>query len=76
MDDKTKESFWSKKTPPKGNTPNNYRRITYLLMMWKILTSKIREEIYKLLISCGQFFEEQKECYNGKRGTGDLLYLD
>ena len=34
------------KNPSKGTAPNNYRPITCLPMMWKILTTQIREEIY------------------------------
>ena len=30
----------------KGTTPNNFRYITLLHMMWKILTAKIMEDIY------------------------------
>ena len=32
------------KDPNKGTAPNNYRPITCLPMMWKILTAQIREE--------------------------------
>ena len=34
------------KDPNKGTAPNNYRPITCLPMMCKILTAQIREEIY------------------------------
>ena len=34
------------KDPSKGTAPNNYRQITCLPMMWKILTAQIREKIY------------------------------
>ena len=33
------------KDPSKGTAPNNYRPITCLTMMWKILTAQIREEL-------------------------------
>ena len=36
----------SQKDHRKGTAPNNYRPITCLLMMWKILTAQIREKIY------------------------------
>ena len=32
------------KDPSKGTAPNNYRPITCLPMMWKILTAQIREK--------------------------------
>ena len=34
------------KDPLKGTAPNDYRPITRLLIMWKIPTAQIREEIY------------------------------
>ena len=60
----------------KGTAPNNYRPITCLPVMWKILTAQIREEIYYSLTSRGLFPEEQKLCRKGSRGTAELLYID
>ena len=62
--------------PSKGTAPNNYRPITYLPMMWKILTAHIREKIYYSLTSRGLFPDEQKGCRKGSRGTAELLYID
>ena len=45
-------------------------------MTRKILTAQIKVEIYYSLVCHGLFLEEQKECHNGTRGTGDLLYID
>ena len=64
------------KDPREGTTLNNYRPITCLFMIWKILTAQMREEIYFLLTSRGLFTEEQKKCYKGSRDTGELLYFD
>ena len=64
------------KDPQKGNIPSNYRPITCLPMMWKILTAVIKEEIYASLNWRKLFTEEQKGCRKGKRGTYDLLYID
>ena len=64
------------KDPSKETTPNNYRPITCLSMMWKILTTQKREEIYYSLISRGLFPDEQKECRIGSRDTAELLYID
>ena len=51
--------------------------ITCLLMMWKILTAQIREEIYYLLTSRRGFSPvEQKGSPKGSRGTAELLYID
>ena len=65
-----------KKDPIKGTIPNNYRPITCLPMMWKILTAQIRAEIYDTLTNRGFFPEKQKGCRNGSRGIGELLYID
>ena len=65
-----------KKDPSKGTAPNNYRSITCLRMMWKILTAQIIAEIYDSLTSCGLFPDEQKECCKGTRGTAELLHID
>ena len=62
---------WSKET-----APNNYRPITWLPMMGKILTVQIMEEIYHSLTSHALFPEEQKEYCKGSRGTAELLYID
>ena len=44
--------------------------------MWKILTAQIGEKTYYSLIRCRLFPEEQNGCLKGKRGTGDLQYID
>ena len=60
----------------KETAPNNYRPITCLPMVWKILTAQIREVIYYSLISCGLFSEIQKGCRKWTRGIEELLYTD
>ena len=62
--------------PLKGTTPNNNRPTTYLLVMRKILTAQIKEEIYDSITSRVFFLEEQKVCHKGSRGTGELFYID
>ena len=64
------------KDPSKRTAPNNYRLITCLPMMWKILTAQIREEIYYSLTSRKLFPDEQKRCCKGSRGRAELLYID
>ena len=64
------------KDPRKGTAPNNYRPITCLPTMWKILTAQIREKIYNSLTSRGLFPDEQKGCRKGSRSTAELLYID
>ena len=60
----------------KWTSPNNYRPITCLPMMWKTLTAKIREMIYNPLTSRRLFLDEQKGCHKGSRDTAELLYKD
>ena len=64
------------KHPSIGTAPNNYRPITFLPMMWKILTAQIRDKIYYSLTSRGLFPDEQKRCRKRSRGTAELLYID
>ena len=59
-----------------GPVPNNYRSITCPPIMWKMLTTQIREETYYSLISRGLFPEEQKGCCKGTRVTGHLQCVD
>ena len=64
------------KDPLKRTAPNNYRHITCLPAMWKILTAQITEDIYYSLTNHGLFPKEQKGCHKGSEGTGELLYID
>ena len=64
------------KDPNKRTTPNNYRPITCLQMMWKILTAQIREVIYYSITNCNLFPDEQKGFCKRSRGTVELLYID
>ena len=66
----------NQKDPSKGIAPNNYRPITCLPMMLKILTAQIREKIYYSLTSHRLFPDEQRRCHKGSRGTAELLYMD
>ena len=75
MDDKGKTTL-IRKDPSKGTAPNNYRTITCLPVMWKILTAKIRENIYYSLKSRELFPDEQKGCCKESRGRAELLYID
>ena len=52
---------------------NYCRPITCLPIMWKILTTQIREEIYDEPKSHKLFSEEQKKV---SRGTRELHYID
>ena len=58
-----------------GTAPINYRSISCLPMIWKILTAQIRD-IYYSLVSRGIFLDEQKGCRKRTRDTVVLLYID
>ena len=75
MDDQWKDYIYLKR-PRKGTARNNYRPLMCLPMIWKMLTVQIREEIYFSLTSRGLFLEEQKGCWKGSRGTGELFYIN
>ena len=64
------------KDPRKVNTADNYRPITCLPLMWKLLTGVIAEEMYNYLEREKILPEEQKGCRRGSRGTKDQLLID
>ena len=57
----------------KGQAPGNYRPITCLPIVWKILTSILSDEVYRYLEGSDLLGDEQKGC---RRGTKDHLMLD
>ena len=63
------------KDPLKGTSLINYRPITCLRRIWKIITAHIREDIYYSLTSRLLFPKEQKGCRKGSRDTEELLYI-
>ena len=75
MDEQRKDHS-NPKTLLKGTAITNYRSITCLPMMWKILMAQIREQIYDLLISHKIFPNRQKGYHKRTRGTEELLYID
>ena len=75
IDDQRKDHIDTKGAKQR-NRANNYGPITCLPMLWKILTTQIREEIYYSLTSHSLFPDEQKGCCKGSRGTAELLYID
>ena len=60
----------------KGNVASNYRLITCLPLMWKLLTGVIADQIYAHLDQEKLLPEEQRGCRKGSSGTNDLLYID
>ena len=53
----------------KGSDVTNFRPITYLPLMWKVLTGIVSESLYYHLESEKLLPEEQKGCRKNSRGT-------
>ena len=64
------------KDAQKGNDVTNFRPITCLPLMWKILTGIVSESLYHHLESEKLLPEEQKGCRKQSRGTKDQLMID
>ena len=64
------------KNKTKGNVASNYRPITCLPLMWKLLTGVTTDQIYVSLDQEKLLPEEQKGCGKGSRESNDLLYID
>ena len=56
--------------------PNNYRPITCLPTMYKLLTSMVAERIYEFLHERDLFPKEQKGCKKGSYGCKDQLLIN
>ena len=63
------------KDKSKGNVAGNYRPISCLPLMWKLLTGVIADQINAHLHQEKLLPEEKKGCRKGSRGTNDLLYI-
>ena len=64
------------KNSSQGSVPDNYRPITCLSVVWKLLTSIIYQKIYFHLYNNNLFPVEQKGCLRQCRGTKDQLLID
>ena len=64
------------KDKSKDNMASNYRPITCLPLMWKLLSGVIADQIYGHFDQQKLLPEEQKGCRKISRGTNDLLYID
>ena len=69
-------TLFCQKDPQKGNTADNYRPITCLPLMWKLLTEVIAEEMDNYLEREKILPEELKRCKRGSRGPKDQLLID
>jgi len=64
------------KDPAKGTVAGNYRPITCLPLMWKLLTGIFAGKIYDHLEYSNLLPEEQKGFRKKSRGTKDHLLID
>ena len=64
------------KDPNKGRAVDNYRPISCLPLMWKLMTGIISTAIYNYLDSNDRLPIEQKGCRKKSRGTKDKLLID
>ena len=64
------------KDKSKDKGASNYRTITCLSLIWKLLTVVIADQMYAHLYQQKLLPEEQKGCRKGSRGTNDLHYSD
>ena len=60
----------------KENVASNYRPITCLSIMWKLLTGIISERLYNHLEESDTIPHRQKGCRRKCRGTKDQLLID
>ena len=60
----------------KGTVASNYRPITCLPLMWKLLTGTLAEKVYHHLLVNEVFPDEQKGCRKRSRGTKDQPLID
>ena len=64
------------KDPEKGAAAGNYRPITCLPVMWKLLTGIISDKLYEFLDTGNILPDKQKGCRKGAQGTNDQLFID
>ena len=60
----------------KGNLVSNFRPITCLPLIWKLLTDILAEELYKHLEKTNSLPWEQNAYRKGSRGTQDQQLID
>ena len=64
------------KNPSKGNAVDNYRPISCLPLMWKLMTGSIAESIYTFLDVNDKLPVEQKGCKKKSRGAKYQLLIE
>ena len=72
----TGKTILCQKDPRKANAVDNYRPISCLPLMWKLMTGIIANSVYEYLEMYNLFPVEQKRCRRNSRGTKDQLLID
>ena len=76
MDGGKSESPYTERCKKGENAVGNYRPITCLNLLWKLLTGITNEEVYDYLNQQKLLPEEQKGCRRKARGTKYQLLID
>ena len=64
------------KDPVRGNAVDNFRPISCLPLMWKLITGIIPNSVYEYLEMYKLLPVKQKRCRRNSRGTKDQLLID
>ena len=72
----TAKKILCQKDPGKENAVDNYRPISCLPLMWKLMTGIIANSVYEYLEMYNLLPVEQKGCRRNSRGTKDQLLID
>ena len=70
------QTVFCQRDPSKGNAIDNYRAISCLPLMWKLMTRTIAESISNFLDVNDKLPVKQKGCKKKSRGTKDQLLID
>ena len=60
----------------KGNSVENFRPITCLPLMWKLLTGIVSEDMYYFTVNENLLPKEQKVCWRKSKGMKGQLLID
>ena len=70
------KTYLCQKDQSKGNAVDNYRPISCLPVMWKLLTGVLAGQMYAFLDEHNKLPQEQKGCRKKSSGTKDQILID
>ena len=70
------KTYLCQKDQSKGNAVDNYRPISCLPVMWKLLTGVLAGQMYAFLDERNKLPQEQKGCRMKSSGTKDQILID